>query len=111
VFETTFSGLTLNDTDAAREAAELVFSVADEVAFQTFQSVFRTGLDDAALLNAVLLTFAFAVTECVMDQECLGYQSLAMSSIRERISSPDRPVTVATLGAILLLAGVEVCKS
>ncbi|KUJ15540.1 uncharacterized protein LY89DRAFT_648891 [Mollisia scopiformis] len=92
---------------AAKEAAEPVFSVANDVAFQTFPLVFRTGRDDPALLNAILLTFALAVTGGIMNQECLGYQNMAMSTIRERISSPDRPVSVATLGAILLLAGVE----
>lgn len=86
-----------------------MFSVADNIGFQTFPLVFRTGRDDPALLNAIMLTFAFAVTEGIMDQKCISYQSLAMRSIRESISSRDRPVSVATLGAILLLAGVEVC--
>jgi hypothetical protein len=99
----------LSPTDATCEAAEPVFSVADNVAFQTFPLVFRTDRDDPALLNAIMLTFAFAMTGGIMNRECISYQSLAMSFIRKTISSPDRPVSVATLGAILLLAGVEVC--
>ncbi|KAE9365536.1 hypothetical protein N431DRAFT_473585 [Stipitochalara longipes BDJ] len=93
--------------DAAKEAAEPVFSVADDVNFQTFPLVFRTGRDDPALLNAIMLTFAFAATGGIMNEECIGYQSLAMGSVRKMISSPDMPVSAASLGAILLLAGVE----
>ncbi|KAH8657770.1 hypothetical protein BX600DRAFT_523857 [Xylariales sp. PMI_506] len=93
--------------DATKQAAEPVFSVADPVAFQDFGSVFRTDLDDPALLNAVMLTFAFAVTGGNIDQECLSYQNQAMSTIRERMSSPETAVSLPTLGAILLPAGVE----
>jgi hypothetical protein len=85
-----------------------VFSITDPVIFQDFDSVFRTDLDDPALLNAVKLTFAFAVTGGNIDYECLDYQNQAMSIIRERISSPESAFSLPTLGAILLLAGVEV---
>ncbi len=90
-----------------------MFSIADQVAFQDFGSVFRTDLDDPALLNAVMLTFAFAVTGGNIDQECLRYQNQAMSTIRERMSSPETALSLPTLGAILLLAGIEVyiCRS
>jgi hypothetical protein len=101
--------LTLRGADTAKQAAEPVFSFADKVTLQNFRSVFRTGLNDPALLNAVMLTFAFAVTGGVMDRECLGYQTQAMSSIRERLSLSNGAVSTTTLGAILLLAGVEVC--
>ncbi|EHK43626.1 hypothetical protein TRIATDRAFT_149068 [Trichoderma atroviride IMI 206040] len=93
--------------DAARQAAEPIFSVADPVVFQDFASVFRTDLDDPALLNAVKLTFAFAVTGGNIDQECLDFQNQAMSTIRERMDSLESALTLPTLGAILLLAGVE----
>jgi hypothetical protein len=83
----------------------------DELSFQSFRSVFQTGLDDPALLNAVMLTFAIAATDGGIDRECLGYQSQAMSYIRERMSSLDGATSVSTIGAILLLAGVEVCES
>jgi hypothetical protein len=77
---------------------------------QNFRSVFRKGLDDHALLSAFMLTFAFAVTASSTDREYLGYQSEALSSIRQRMNSPDRATSESTLGAILLLAGVEVCN-
>lgn len=96
--------------DAARQAAEPIFSVADPVVFQDFASVFRTDLDDPALLNAVKLTFAFAVTGGNIDQECLDFQNQAMSTIRERMDSLESALTLPTLGAILLLAGVEVTR-
>lgn len=54
------------------------------------------------------LTFAFAVTGGNVDQECLDYQGQAMSTIRERMNSPEAALSLPTLGAILLLAGVEV---
>jgi hypothetical protein len=87
-----------------------VFSIADPVIFQDFDSVFRTDLDDPALLNAVKLTFAFAVTGGNIDHDCLDYQNQAMSTIRERMSSPESALSLPTLGAILLLAGVEVSQ-
>ncbi|KAI3317268.1 hypothetical protein HD806DRAFT_541324 [Xylariaceae sp. AK1471] len=91
----------------ARLAPEPVFSVAEELAFQSFRSVFRTGLADPALLNAAMLSFAFAMTEGSIDRECLGYQGQAISYIRERMSFPDEATSESTIGAILLLAGVE----
>jgi hypothetical protein len=56
-----------------------------------------------------MLTFAFAVTGGSINQECLGYLNRATKSIRQRMSSPENAASVATIGAILLLAGVEVC--
>ncbi|KAK2750854.1 hypothetical protein FQN55_001425 [Onygenales sp. PD_40] len=90
-----------------RQAAEPVFSVADELAFQNFHAVFQTGLDDPALLNAVMLTFTVAVTQGSIDRESLGYQSQAISYIRQRMSSLVSATSISTIGAILLLAGVE----
>ncbi|KAF2790979.1 hypothetical protein K505DRAFT_377130 [Melanomma pulvis-pyrius CBS 109.77] len=91
----------------ARQAPEPVFSVAEELAFQNFSSVFRTGLVDPALLNAVMLSFALAVTGGSINRECLGYQGQAISFIRERMSSLNEATSESTIGAILLLAGVE----
>ena len=102
--------LTINGTDKARQAPEPVFSIAEELAFQNFSSVFRTGLVDPALLNAVMLSLAFAVTGGSIDRECLGYQGQAISYIREKMSFLDDATSESTIGAILLLAGVEVCK-
>lgn len=82
--------------------------ISDELVLQNFRSVLRTGLDDHALLSAVMLTFTFAITTGSIDAECLGYQGAVLKSIRQRMSSPDRATTESTLGAILLLAGIEV---
>ncbi|KAE9370938.1 putative N-ethylmaleimide reductase [Stipitochalara longipes BDJ] len=89
------------------KAQQAVFSVSDELVLQNFRSVLRGGLDDHALLSAVMLTFAFAVTPGGIDRECLGYQSEALSSIRQRMNSPDKATSESTLGTILLLAGIE----
>lgn len=55
-----------------------------------------------------MLTFAFAVSSGGIDKECLDYQSDALSSIRQSMSSPERATSESTLGAILLLAGIDV---
>lgn len=99
----------MNIPDKARQAPEPVFSVAEDLAFQNFRSVFRTGFVDPALLNAVMLSFAFAVTGGSIDRECLEYQGQAISYIRKKISSLGEATSESTIGAILLLTGVEVC--
>lgn len=95
--------------DEARQAAEPVFRIQDEDVFQTFQSVFRANVNDPALSNAVMLTFAFGVTGGSINQECLAYLNRATKSIRDRMNSPQSAASVTIIGAILLLAGVEVC--
>ena len=99
------------DTEKFQQFTEPVFSVADELVLQNFRSVLRKGLDDNALLSAVMLTFLFTVTAGMTSRECLEYQNKALSSIRQRMSSPDKAATESTIGAILLLAGIEVCPS
>ncbi|KIW91977.1 uncharacterized protein Z519_06959 [Cladophialophora bantiana CBS 173.52] len=94
-------------SDEAKQALEPVSSLGDDVALQNFRSVFRTGVDDPALLNAVLLTTTFAATRNVLDQEYLHYQTETIKIIRERISMSDPTTTISTMGAILLLAGIE----
>ncbi|KAI0111295.1 hypothetical protein GGR51DRAFT_509619 [Nemania sp. FL0031] len=96
----------LND-HKAWQAPEPVFSVAEEAAFQSFRSVFRTGLVDPALLNAVMLSLAFSVAGGSINRECLGYQGQTISYVRERMGSLCEATSEATIGAILLLAGVE----
>lgn len=99
------------DTEKLQQPTEPDFSVADELVLQNFRSVLRKGLDDNALLSAVMLTFLFTVTAGMSSRECLEYQNKALSSIRQRMSSPDKTATESTIGAILLLAGIEVCPS
>ncbi|KAF5628955.1 nucleoside diphosphate sugar epimerase [Fusarium sp. NRRL 52700] len=94
----------LNDFNA-RQAPEPVFSVEDS--FQNFRSVFRSGLIDPALLNAVMLSLAFTANGGVVNKECLVYRGQVIQHVRERISMPDKVVSESTIGAILLLVGVE----
>ncbi|KAF5590983.1 hypothetical protein FPCIR_6246 [Fusarium pseudocircinatum] len=94
----------LNDFNA-RQAPEPVFSVEDN--FQNFRSVFRSGLIDPVLLNAVMLSLVFTANGGVINKECLVYRGQAIQHIRERISMPDKVVSESTIGAILLLVGVE----
>ncbi len=85
-----------------------MFSVAKPLAFQSFQAVFRGGLVDPTLVNAVMLALLSAVTGGTIGQEGLGYQYKAISGIRERMSRVDEATSESTIGAILLLAGIEV---
>ncbi|KAK0383253.1 hypothetical protein NLU13_9166 [Sarocladium strictum] len=91
----------------ARQASEPVFSIAPDSSFHSFPAVFRGGLDDPALGNAVMLMLAFSVAEGCINSECLRYQTLALGELRERMSSVERATTLGTLGTILFLAGVE----
>ncbi|KAH8654156.1 hypothetical protein BGZ60DRAFT_161832 [Tricladium varicosporioides] len=97
----------LHSNHRAQQATEPVCSVSDELVLQNIRLVLRKGLDDHALLSAVMLTFSFAATAGSINRECLKYQSEALCSIRQRMSSPDRAASESTLGAILLLAGIE----
>lgn len=70
--------------------------------------MFRTGLDDPALLNALMLAFAFGAGTGTIDEECLYYKGQAIHFLRQRMNAPISGATEPTLGAILLIAGVEV---
>lgn len=85
-----------------------MFSVSKPLAFQSFQAVFREGLVDPTLVNAVMLALVSAVAGSKMDKERLGYQYKAIAGIRERMSCVDEATSESTIGAILLLAGIEV---
>ncbi|KAI1111627.1 hypothetical protein F5Y14DRAFT_453860 [Nemania sp. NC0429] len=91
----------------ARLAPEPVFTMTEKLAFQNFGSVFQMGLVDPTLVSAIMLSFAFSVAGGQINRECLAYQDQAISHIRERIGSPTEATSESTLGAILLLAGVE----
>lgn len=77
---------------------------------QNFQSVLRKGLDDQALLNAVMLTYTSAFTPSSCNDELFKYQTEALRSLRQNLESPDGATSESTLGAILLLAGIEVWR-
>ena len=92
-------------SDQARQAPEPVFSISQDLNFQHFHSVFRAGLVDPALMNAVMLSLTFAASGGVLNNESLVYRGQAIHHIRETM---NKPVSESTIGAILLLVGVEV---
>lgn len=55
-----------------------------------------------------MLAFTFAAKSTSTDEEVMDYKGRTITSIRERIQSMDGDITESTLGAILLLVGVEV---
>lgn len=95
--------------EAARSAVEPVFTIADSPPFQSFKSVFQTGLEDPALLSALMLTLRFAVNGENLDTECLMHKTLAITWINKRLDKTREALTNTTVGAILLLIGIEVC--
>ncbi|KAH8645410.1 hypothetical protein BX600DRAFT_485035 [Xylariales sp. PMI_506] len=97
----------LLDRYASRQAIEPVFTIENGVTFQAFNSVFRTGLEDPALLSAIMLAFSFEASSGILNQECLHYRGQAIHFIRERMDAPTLTPTEPILGAILLIAGVE----
>lgn len=100
--------LTQGGPDKAQELRDPVLSLSDELVFQNFNLVLRKALDDNALLNSVMLTYVFVATSS-LNGDCLAYQNEALGSIRKSINIIDRATSESTLGAILLLAGIEVC--
>uniref|UniRef100_A0A093VBG6 Uncharacterized protein n=1 Tax=Talaromyces marneffei PM1 TaxID=1077442 RepID=A0A093VBG6_TALMA len=86
-------------------ATEPILSVSEEHVLQNFQSVLRKGLDDRALLNAVMLTYTSASTPSSCNNDYFKYQTEALSSIRQNLRSSDGATSESTMGAILLLAG------
>lgn len=87
-----------------------VFSVPDELVLLNFRSVLQRGINDYALLSAIMLTFLSAASGH-SSMKVLQYQSQAMSAIRLNMSSSKQSTAESTLGAILLLACVEVCEA
>ena len=70
--------------------------------------MFRSGLADPALLNAILLTLTFAVNSNSVDAKVLAYKGETLRWVNKRLQDPENAITSATIGAILLLVGVEV---
>ena len=85
-----------------------VGSVNDAVDYQGLDSVFRLGLHDAAVDSALCLTLAFAANGGTLDKECTAYRLKAIQCINERLSDHAKAASNTTMGAVLLLVGVEV---
>ena len=56
-------------------------------------------------MNAVMLSLSFAASGGVLNNESLVYRGQAIHHIRETL---NKTVSESTIGAILLLVGVEV---
>ncbi|KAJ5662159.1 uncharacterized protein N7477_009775 [Penicillium maclennaniae] len=54
-----------------------------------------------------MLTFALNTTAGGFNRQCLQYKVEVLASLRQRMTSSETATTESTLGAILLLAGVE----
>ncbi|KAL6892008.1 Alpha/Beta hydrolase protein [Trichoderma evansii] len=75
--------------------------------FLSFSSVFCTDFDDPALFNALLLALQFAVNNEKFDTECLKQKSQTITLINKKLNNTPEALTNSTIGAILLLLGVE----
>lgn len=82
--------------------------MGDGLPFHDFQSVFRSGLDDPALGNAVMLSLVFASANSSITPEGLRYRGQTLYFIRQKMANRAEAAAMSTIGAILLLAGVEV---
>jgi hypothetical protein len=90
---------------------ENAFDVTDELVLRNIPSVLRNEPNNRTLLYAVRLKFVSAVTTINMDRKHLEYKVETLSSLRQTMCSPDTAVSESALGAMLLLAGAEVCTA
>ena len=94
--------------DSAPQVLEPVCNITDSSSHQKFHTIFQSGFSDPALSNAVMLALSVAASEYNVTQECLSYKSRAISYINQKIQYTQNYSISATIGAILLLIGVEV---
>lgn len=95
--------------NAATEQPSL--SIPDELVVRNFGCILKRGVDDEALLNAFMLmcrVTAAGTAGGALDAECLGYQGRALRSVRQRMDCPEEAASESTIGAMVLLASVEV---
>ena len=96
-----------NRLGAVRQAGEPVFTVTQDSFSPSLVQDLRIGLDDPALMNALMLTLAFASNGGNTNAECLAYKGQAISHINQKIGFPEVTATDSTILAILLLVGIE----
>ena len=96
----------------AKQAGEGVFAIGDtSTSFQSFGARFHDALGDPGLLNAFMLTLAFATNGGTADAECLSYKTKTIYYLIIKIRRPVHALTYGTVCTILLLMGVEVRTS
>jgi len=84
-----------------------VFTVAQDPFSPSLVQDLRIGLNDPALMNALMLTLAFAANGGDTNAECLAYKGKAITHINQKIRYPEVTATDSTILAILLLVGIE----
>lgn len=92
---------------SSQHAGEPVFSLRSRNDCRVFYKVFDAGLQDAALANALCLTLKFAANDHALDKECIDYYARSIRQISRKLSDPPQAASVNTLGAVLLLIGIE----
>lgn len=100
--------IALTEEALARQAGEPVINFNSKMGFQGLHTVFRSSIADPALFNAILLTLTFAVNNDATSAKFLTYKGETLRWINERLQDPESCAAPATIGAILLLIGVEV---
>ena len=98
----------LTEEAVARQAGEPVINFNSYMGFQGLHTVFRSSIANPTLLNAILLTATFAVGGSRESAKFLTYKGETLRLINEDLKHPDKNNTPATIGAILLLVGIEV---
>ena len=98
----------LIETALARQAGEPVVNFNCKTGYQGLHTVFRSGLEDPALVNAILMTLTFAIDGDASGEKFLKYRGEALRWINVRMQDFKHAATAATIGAILLMVGVEV---
>lgn len=91
-----------------KETVEPSISLSDELVLRNFDALLHRGQNDAAISDALMLTYAFAKRTRDTDEEYLLYQNATLKAVRKSVGSPDVVTSESTMGAIVLLAGIEV---
>lgn len=94
--------------ESAPQALEPVCNITQTSSHQRFDTIFQSGFSDPALSNAVMLALSFAANEYQVTQECLAYKDNTIRHINQKIGGSLDSSVSKTMGAILLLVGIEV---
>lgn len=93
-----------------REAGGPVFSVNSPIEFHGLRNMFNADLEDPGLSSAVCLALALAAKGGIMDRECTAYRLKAIQHVNRTLANPTEAASTTTIGTVLLLVGVEVCR-
>ena len=86
---------------------EPLFSL-DDIGSHSLPAVFGLGLGDPAFFHAFMLSITFVLNGGALTTECLIYKAEAMRSLNEKMQSPQTAMEETSIGAIMLLTGIEV---